>query len=288
MIAADTGLSTAMVPVDISIEAREGKRTVTKKLHAEVISNRFFTAPFAGLAVMNTISRYVPDRDHLTAYMESTVWIKGKKPLHFVDYLYSSNGASGVITGARGLRVLSPLLSNPFEPVTIERLEVKAKVDFEPNFGEIEAIRLGSARLRPGKRNVVHVELTTYDGKRWSEAVPFDVPADLAGSIVKLRVTAGDSAGVDAAPPQNLDDLLDVFRRLPPGNTIAVVLYRADAGAAVDGTLIRDLPPSAADRFKMETRKDRATEYHAASRSMVPSRRVIDGSETILVRVADK
>ena len=284
-IAASTGLRTRMVPVDVDV-AWSGKES--GRFHAEVIDNRFFTGMFAGIAATNAISRYLPDRDHATVLMESTVYVRGKKPLHFVDHLYADDGARSIIGGARGLRVLIPLLGNPFAPVIIDRVEVKARLAFGTNFGEIESLRLPTAELAPGKRTWVEVHMTTYDGSKIVERVPFDVPAELRGSIIRLMVTAGDSAGVDAAPPRNLDELLAAYRKLLPGNVYAVVIQAADEGAAIDGQLIRDLPASAADRLYPAATVNRAEPYKVVSRSTYPSRRVLNGSQSILVKIADK
>jgi hypothetical protein len=285
MIAADTGLRTRMVPVDVDV-AWSGKESA--QFHVEVIDNRFFTGTFAGIAAMNAISRYLPDRDMATVLMESTVYVRGKKPLHFVDHLYADDGARSVIGGARGLRVLVPLLGNPFAPVVIERVEVKARLDFGTNFGEIESLRLPTTELTPGSRTFIEVHMTTYDGSKLVERVPFDVPAELKGSIIRLTVTAGDAAGVDAAPPQNLDQLLDAYRKLLPGNVFAVVVQTADEGAAVDGVLIHDLPSSAADKLYPAASSSRAEPYKVVSRQTYPSKRVLNGSQSILVKIAEE
>jgi hypothetical protein len=42
----------------------------------------------------------------------------------FTDYRYAADGAGGAIASARALRVLVPLLFNPYEPVQFERVEV--------------------------------------------------------------------------------------------------------------------------------------------------------------------
>jgi hypothetical protein len=119
------------------------------------------------------------------------------------------------------------------------------------------------------------------------ERVPFDVPARLAGAIVRVTVVAGDSAGVDAAPPRSVEDLLAAFRQLLPGNVFAVVITTADEGIAVDGKLVRDLPASALDKFKISSGNQKSSPYQVVARSTYPTRRVIEGSESLLVKVAD-
>lgn len=287
-IMADTSLTVRMIPVDIYIETERGKQVEKSEFHVEVVNNRFMTGAFAGMAAMSAISHYLPDRDRASVFMESTVHVRGYEPLSFIDHLHADDGAASAIGGARGLRVLVPLLNNPFAPVDIERLQIKARIRYDVNFGIIEELRLPTVEPRPGKRSHIEVVMSTYDGARIVEKVPFDVPARLAGSIVRLEVTAGDAARPDIAPPRDLDELMAALRKFLPGNVFAVTLYGAEEGVAIDGTLVRDLPASALDRLRPATASSRVEPYQAIARSVYPSRRVINGDQSILVKIADE
>jgi hypothetical protein len=185
----------------------------------------------------------------------------------------------------RGLRVLVPLLMNPYAPVSIERVEIKVDLKFEANFGDIKEIRLPAGELVPGTRNTVQVMMSTWDGKDVVEDVPVDVPKSLAGSIVNLEVTAGDSAKLDAAPPNDLPSLMAAFRKLLPGTVWAVTIYPADEGVALDGKLVRDLPPSALDKLHPQSHTQRAQAYKPIARTVAPAKRVVNGQTSMLVRV---
>jgi len=285
-IMADTSFRNRMIPMSVFVQVGDGDQQ--HEFNVEVVNNKFLTASLAGLMAMNAVTRHLPDRDQVTVTMESTVEIKDHEPLHFTDYLHSDSGAGDIIGGARGLRVLVPLLFNPYTPVEIERIEIQFKLRFEPNFGEIEELRLPSEELEPGKRNYVNVVMELYEGKRVVERVPFDVPANLAGSIVKLEVVPGDAAPLDIAPPDSLDDLLAAIRQMLPGNVFAVTLYTAESGVAINGKLVRDLPPSALDRFHGGSRTQRSSAYKQIVRTTAPSSRVIDGGKSILIKVADE
>ena len=78
------------------------------------------------------------------------------------------------------------------------------------------------------------------------------------------------------------------FRTLLPGNVFAVTLYSAEEGVAMDGRLVRDLPASALDRLRPGSRSPRAEPYQPVARSVYPSRRVINGDQSILVKIADE
>jgi len=284
-IMADTGLRSPTVPIDISITSGTDKHKETGTFHVEILNNKFFTPALTGAALMNAVQYYLPDRDDVTARVESTVRIKGHQPISFVDYMYANDGAGSVMGGTRGLRVLVPLLLNPYAPVTVERVDIKVDLKFEANFGEIKELKVPHVDLVPGQRNTIKVLMSTWDGKDIVEEVPVDVPMSLAGSIVQLEVTAGDSAKLDAAPPVDLPSLLAAFRKLLPGNVWAVTLYPADEGVALDGKLVRDLPASAQDKLRPQSHTQRAVPYKPMARTVVPAKRVVNGSASMLVRV---
>ena len=174
---------------------------------------------------------------------------------------------------------------NPYSAVQIEGIDMNVELSFEANFGEIKEVKLTTPELVPGARNTVKVLMSTWDGKDIIEDVPVDVPASLAGSIVSLEVTAGDSAKLDSAPPVDLASLMAAFRKLLPGNVWAVTLYPADEGVSLEGKLVRDLPASAADKLHPQTHTQRAAAFKVMARTVAPAKRVVNGSATTLVRV---
>jgi hypothetical protein len=283
-IVADTGLRSPTIPVDISITSGTDKHVEKGSFHVEIMNNKFLTPALAGAAVMNAINYYLPDRDNVTARVESSVAIKGYEPVNFVDYIYAVDGAASVMGAVRGLRVLVPLLLNPFAPVSIDRVDLKVDLRFEANYGEIKEVKIPTADLIVG-HNTIKVQMSTWDGQDIVEDVPVDVPASLAGSIVQLEVCAGDSAKLDAPPPVDLPSLLRAFRSLLPGTVWAVTLYPADEGIALDGKLVRDLPQSALDKLHPQSHTQRAQLYKPISRTKSAAKRVVNGTSSTLVRV---
>ncbi len=285
-IAADTGLRTPTIPMNISITSTSGKHVDSGSFHVDVLANKFLTPAIAGAALMNAINYYLPDRDDVTARVESNVKVKGiTDPIHFTDYLYANDGAASVMGAVRGLRVIVPLLLNPYQPVTIERVDIRVNLRFEANFGDIKEIEVPTGELIPGERNMIRVRMTSYDSKDLVEEIPVDVPKSVAGSIVQLEVTAGDAAKLDAAPPVDFPTLIAAFRRLLPGNVWAATLYPSDEGVALDGKLVRDLPASIQDKLHPQTHTQVAQVYKPITRTLSPSKRVINGSSSILLRV---
>ena len=287
-IAADTSLEVKMIPLRLRIRAGEDAKAKAETFSVEILDNKFFTPTFATIATMNSMSLYLPDREDITVKIHSTIAIRGHEPLRFTDYLYSSTGATGAVAGARGLRALVPLLLNPFSPVHIDGIDLDIEAVYDTNFGDISAIRLPTAELRPGTRSYVDVELQRFGLPPLTERVPFDVPLSLAGSIVKLEVASGDSVSLDAAPPANLEELLVALSKLLPGTVYAVTLYTAEEGAAIRGKLIKDLPASALDRLHTASSNTEMSTYRPIARSTSPAKMVLNGSMSLLVKVADE
>ena len=283
-IVADTGLRSPTIPVDIAITSGTDKHVEKGAFHVEIMNNKFLTPALAGAAVANSINYYLPDRDDVTARIESSVRIRGHEPINFVDYVYANDGAASVMGAVRGLRVLVPLLLNPYAPVSIERVDLKVDLRFEANYGEIKEVKIPTSDLTVG-HNLIRVLMSTFDGKDIVEEVPVDVPASLAGGIVQLEVSAGDSAKLDAPPPVDLPSLLHAFRSLLPGNVWAVTLYPADEGVALDGKLVRDLPQSALDKLHPQSHTQRAALYKPIARTKSPAKRVVNGTSSTLVHV---
>ncbi|MBA2543555.1 MAG: hypothetical protein H0V17_28195 [Deltaproteobacteria bacterium] len=284
-IMADTSLRSKMIPINISLTTTHGKQVTKGDFHVEILDNKFLTAPVAGAAVMNAINYYLPDREDITARIDSTVRIKGIDPIKFVDYVYANDGASSVMGSVRGLRVLVPLINNPYAPIKIEGIDVTVDLQYAVNYGELKELRVPGAELIPGQRNMVEVRMTTYDGKDIVENVPVDVPASLAGGIVQLEVTSGDNAKLDAAPPVDLPSLIAAVRKLLPGNVWAATLYPADEGVALEGKLVKDLPATAHDKLHPQSHTQRVAAYKPISRTIANATRVVEGTSTILVRV---
>jgi hypothetical protein len=285
-IMADTTLRARMIPIDIAVTTTHGKTVNKGTFHVEILDNKYLTAPIAGAAVMNAINYFLPDREEVTARIDSHVRIAGERqPISFVDFVYAGDGAGTVMGSVRGLRVLVPLINNPYAPVKIESIKLDIDLRYEINMGEIKEVRVPGAELIPGQRNMVEVKMKTYNNADIVEMVPVDVPNSLAGSIVQLEVTCGDSAKLDAAPPVDLPSLIAAVRKLLPGTVWSATLYPADEGVALEGKLVKDLPGTARDKLAPQSHTQRAVAYKPMARTLANASRVVEGTSTMLVRV---
>jgi len=65
-------------------------------------------------------------------------------------------------------------------------------------------------------------------------------------------------------------------------------LSAADDGVAMDGKIVRDLPGWAHDKLHPGSRTQRAQPYKPIARTISPAKRVLSGTASMMVRIADK
>jgi hypothetical protein len=225
MIQASTSKQIDMIPIDITIDGPAGQ----KQIHTKVARNRFLTPQLVIMSVLSGAGAIYPDVADAVVTVESTIQVHGFKPLTFTDYVYSSDGVAGnAIASARALRVLSPILFNPWKTLTLDRMEFKVAVRFEADYANIVDLRVPASEVPYGKPFDVEVALQPFAGKPYTLKIPVTLPARLAGQVVRLEVLPGDMARLDIAAPENTEQLMDALRKTYPGNVVVVTVYTAD------------------------------------------------------------
>jgi hypothetical protein len=284
MIQADTSRKVDMIPVDVNVHGPFGD----KKFHTEVLRNRFLTPQMVMMTVVNGAQLIFPDVTDSIVTVGSTLYLRGYKPLEFTDYAYAPDGAGNAVASARALRVLAPLLFNPWTPVTIDRIELSVAVDYKSEYANLVDMRVPSTTVPTGKPFDVELTVQPFGGKPYVERIPMTLPARLAGQIVKIDVVPGDMARLDIATPENVDQLVGALRKTYPGNVLVATVYTADDGVSVAGKIVPNLPDSAIDTARPGASAKGADPYKSMLRVAVPMKRVIQGRLEMTVQVDSK
>jgi hypothetical protein len=285
-IAADTTQTAVTIPIDIRVKNAEGEQV----FHSEVVSHRFLTPQLSSLALVQALQVMSPDVADVTVTVKSTLRLKGFEPLSFTDYMYSAEGFTASALGSvRALRVLVPLMFNPFKPVKLERIQLEADVAYKADFAEIVGLRLPEVQMPPGKDTYVDVMLRPYNGRPYTQRIPLHIPERLAGMTIKLDVLPGDAARPDAAQPESLDEVIDILRtKTFPANVLVATLYTPEEGITLDGKVLPDLPDSALDTVRPAATSKRTDAYRTILRTAAPLRQVATGKQEIVLKIADK
>jgi hypothetical protein len=282
-ILGDLGARVPMVPVTVQVTAPGAQ---PRSFHAEVAHNRRLTPALAALVASSAIADAEPDPAEMVVNVTSTVKLRGQAPVTLRDQIFSTDGISStVLSGVRGLRAIGDLLGNPFQPVSLERVDLDVRLEFRRRTVEIVGASLPGGIVRPGDAVPLAVSLRPYDGPEYTQTVPFAIPSSAAGQTVKIEIVAGTGAKPDVAPPESLPAYLEYLTKYYPASSIVVSVQTAEDGAATRGRLLPDLPSAALDTLRSGGRTRRTDLYHVADRTVFPTDRIIYGRQELTVYV---
>jgi len=213
--------------------------------------------------------------------------VRGYGKVELKDQLFSNEGLSPRLLGSsRGVRALSELMANPFEPAVIDRLDIDVNVEFRRDLSEIISVALPGDTVRAGDTVPLRVTLKPYAGPEFVETVPVKIPLSLAGQSVKVEVAAGALVRPDSAKPESLRGYIQNLSNYYNASSIVVSLNTPDDGASLRGRLIPNLPEYALDTLRTGNQTRRADAYRVAERTVFPASKPVTGRQelTLLVR----
>lgn len=282
-ILGDLGARVPMVPVTVRVTA---PGAAPRSFHAEVAHNRRLTPALAALVASSAIADAEPDPAEMVVDVTSTVKLRGQAAVTLRDQIFSTDGVSStVLSGVRGLRAIGDLLGNPFQPVSVERVDLDVRLEFRRRTVEIVGASLPGGVVMPGDAVPLAVSLRPYDGPEYTQTIPFAIPASAAGQTVKIEIVAGTGAKPDVAYPESLPAYLDYLTKYYPASSIVVSVQTPEDGAATRGRLLPDLPSAALDTLRSGGRTRRTDLYHVADRTVFPTDRIIYGRQELTVYV---
>ena len=282
-IVGDLDARTTMLPIDVRVT---GPGVEPRLFHAEVARNRRLTPMLASMVVGNAIADAEPDVTDMIVTVTSKVGLKGYAPLEMRDQIFSPEGVSShALASSRGLRAMGELLLNPFEPVTLDRMDVDVRVEYRRDVAEIVSVALPTQDVHAGDTVDLRVTLRPYAGSEYVETVPVIIPRTVAGQMLKIEVASGASVRPDMPQAETLPVYIDNMRKSYSATSIVVTLQTPDDGASLRGRLISGLPDSALDTLRPGNQTNRAGAYHVADRTLFPARQLVSGREELSVAV---
>lgn len=282
-IVAELGRRAPWVAVEVTVTGRGDKKT---SFRTQVVPHRRLLPLLAGTVIGSALAEVEPDVTDMVIAMTTRLDVRGAGRVEVRDQLFSNEGLSSrVQSQARGLKALSDLLGNPFEPAVIDRIDVDIRVEYRNDVAEIVGASLPDERVRPGETMPVRVVLRPYAGKEFVEVVPVLVPRALAGKTIKIDVAAGGLVRPDMPKPESLRGLMENLGVSYPGKSIVVSVSTPDSGVSLRGRLIPSLPDSALDTLRSANQTRRADAYRVAERTHHPCDRLVSGRQELTARV---
>jgi hypothetical protein len=284
-IVGDMSVRATMLPIEVRVSAPGSEIRVFR---AEVVRNKRLTPILASAVLTTAIADAEPDQTDMAVTLATKLGVRGMSPVALRDQVFTQEGLSPRALGSlRGVRALGDLLSNPFAPVGVDRLEFDVKVEFRRDFAEIVSVALPSEEVKAGDTVPLRVTLRPYAGQEYVETIPFPVPEKLAGKSVRIEVASGAVVRPDVPRPENLAGFIENLRSYYTASNIVVSLSLPEDGASLRGRLIPSLPPSALDTLRTGNQTRRADAYRLADRTVFQSSRMVTGKQELVLNVRE-
>jgi len=244
-IAGTLGAGPTLVPVNIALETARGLK---KTFRFEVVQDQMFTPLLTYVSILNVLSSYEREYGAATFRVKGKAMVRRHGTVAFEDVFTGESpsiGAAAYVVGP-----LNFLLSNDFEPVHLEGVDLAITTSEQPETVRLERAWLDVPRVRAGTTVPLRLQLRTYRGDEVLRTVPVDIPANAKGSL-SILITDGsslaqieqrESRGVTQV--QDLAQMIRVLNDTKKNNRFYVRLLSQDPGAVVNGEALPSLPPS--------------------------------------------
>jgi hypothetical protein len=287
-IVGDTAHRSDMIPVEVRVRTPGQGGPTVRTFHAEVVRHRFLTPLLASTVIASATQESASDLADATVTLRTGIAVHGERPLELTEHAFSTEGLSPkVFATSTGIKALSDLLFNPFQPVHLDHVSVDVDVDYRPDVQEITGLALHTDELEAGTRPSLQVTLRPYNGAEYVQSIPIDIPRALAGQQLKIEAAAGNLVKPEMGAPENLRGLMDNLRKGYPARAIVVTVETPDEDLTLRGAVVPDLPGSIADTLRPGASTRRGEAFKRNARIVVPTAGVTVGKQSLQVRVKD-
>lgn len=285
-IVIDETRTAPMFPVTLEVVGVEG---APKKLwHMEVAEERFMSPNLTASAISSALEATITDQRDVSWQLSSRLTIRDHGTVELEDFGVAIGGMpeQGEISRLRLLHALGDVMGNPWEEVSIEKIETKMTVKYERDVWHLRGIELTSDTVDAGKSAHVRVHLVPFQGKEIVRELEMPIPSELAGSDVEIEVVPGYDIVPDLAAPENLAELIanETRQSLAP-RTIVLQIKLPAQGVVFHGELAPRLPEFAFDALRASHSDTSAEAVASYARTVVPVEHYIDGRDKVKVKV---
>src|SRR5262249_39408864 len=243
-IAGKLGPGPHMMPMALTLSSEHAPRHTFR---FSMVNDQLFGPLMTYASLLNSLGSYERQYGAMTFAVKGTVNIKKHDPITF-DNIFSGDQAP-INAAAYVVAPVTYLMSNDYEKVDIDGIELSISTAEEPKTATLERVWVDDPRPRPGRSVPVKVLLRTYRGDEEIKTVPITIPANVNGSLSVLvsdgvRLGQAEQREVRLPQPRSVDQMIKSLNKGRRANTLYVKLLGSEAGAVVNGELLSSLPPS--------------------------------------------
>jgi SpoIVB peptidase S55 len=246
-VAGTLGKKPRMIPVEIRLGTSRGQR---RTFSFRIVEDELFSPVLAYVGLASVLQAHERNYGTASFHVDARVSLADGRRVRVEDLFTQEQPA----VQAAGL-VAAPLaflMSNDFQRVTVEKLEVNVDSMETTQTAALQRAWIErSGPVRPGTVVPLKVQLRTYRGETRTEVIPVSIPASApAGAYTVLIADGGTITSMEQREmrqpfvPKDLDQLIRAINGLRHSNHVYARLLRSDEGAIVGGEYMQSLPPS--------------------------------------------
>jgi hypothetical protein len=250
-----------------------------------------FTPLMTYTAIVSTLGSYERQFGTSTYSVQGRIRIKNYEAVS-IDNLFSGDSASSNAS-AYVVAPITALITNDYEDVDIEGLDLTVKSAEEPKTATLERVWLDDPRPRAGRTVPLKVLLRTYRGDDVIRTIPLQIPANANGSLAVMvsdgaRLSQTEQREARLPQPRSVSQLVRALNKARRNNALYVKLLSPDPGAVVNGEVLSSLPPSVLAVIEADRSGGSFSPLHSATVGEweLPVEQAVSGMKTLTIQVS--
>jgi hypothetical protein len=243
-IAGSLGRTPSMLPIHLALETDRGPR---REFNFRVVRDQLFTPLLTYIGMVDTLKSY--ERE----FGASSFTVKGKAlvaqhgEIAFEDLFTGDSPSVGAASYVAG--PLAFLLTNDYESVEIDGLDLTIVSSESPRTAELERVWVDTTVVRPGATVPVKLLVRNYRGDEVTHTVQVAIPVNASGDLTLLvadgsRLAQWEQRENRQSQARGVAQMMRAFNKARKNNRLYIRLLSDDAGAVVEGEPLGGLPPS--------------------------------------------
>lgn len=285
-IVVDTKERAQVIPVHLEIEGVPGAPKPVWNM--EIANDQFLSPAFAAMALGNALESSTAERRDLTWRAVTKLKLARYGTITLVDF-GAGNGqplSSDDFARSRLTRAMGALLNNPWEDVTVERIDSSVKVSFSRDVVQLRGAKLLDPEIDAGESARIRLDLQPYQGEMESRVIEVPVPKELAGRDVEIELQPGYEVERPLATPDSVPELVAMLpNQYHDAESVVATFKLRESGAAFNGKVASRLPPGALDTLRPTSESNAPETFGAQVQTPISLKRFLVGKDSVTVKV---
>jgi hypothetical protein len=285
-IVVDSNATAPVFPLHVKLDGAPGAPKTDWNM--EVTADEFMSPIYTAIAIGSAAEVTASERNDTTFRATSKIKIAKFGTVTLTDFGAGSGSPIGPddFIRSRVVRSLGSLYSNPWEHVTIERVDTEIKVSSEREVFGLRGAKALDPEVEAGAPVRIQLELQRFKGKIETKIIEVPVPAEMAGRDIEIELAPGYEVERPMPAPESLAQLVANLpnQTYDPESIVASFKLREN-GAAYRGKVASRLPAGAIDTLRSSSDSNAPETFVAQANTAIPLGRFLSGRDTVRVKV---